>query len=64
MLERVNKQLDPHERLNCLVICKTPWTVENGLITPTLKLKRNEIEKHYAADLPEWGKSRGVIWEH
>ncbi|MBF1802785.1 AMP-binding protein [Alloalcanivorax profundimaris] len=64
LLERVNKQLDPHERLNCLVICKTPWTVENGLITPTLKLKRNEIEKHYAADLPEWGKSRGVIWEH
>ncbi len=64
LLERVNKQLDPHERLNCLVICKTPCTVENGLITTTLKLKRNEIEKHYAADLPEWGKSRGVIWEH
>ncbi|MBL7249750.1 AMP-binding protein [Alloalcanivorax sp. C16-2] len=64
LLERVNTQLDPHERLNCLVVCKTPWTVENGLITPTLKLKRNEIEKYYAADLPEWGKSRGVIWEH
>lgn len=64
LLERVNGQLDPHERLSCLVVCKTPWTVENGLITPTLKLKRNEIEKHYAADLPEWGASRGVIWEH
>ncbi|MFP1684168.1 AMP-binding protein [Alloalcanivorax sp. C16-1] len=64
LLERVNGQLDPHERLSCFVVCKTPWTVENGLITPTLKLKRNEIEKHYAADLPEWGASRGVIWEH
>ena len=64
LLERVNTQLDPHERLCCLVVCKTPWTVENGMITPTLKLKRNEIEKHYADDLPGWGKSRGVIWEH
>lgn len=63
LLESVNGQLDPHERLNALVVCKTPWAVENGLITPTLKLKRNEIEKFYSADLPDWAASRGVIWE-
>ena len=64
LLTRVNNQLDPHERLASLVVCKEPWGVENGLVTPTLKLKRNEIEKHYEADLPEWAASRGVIWEH
>ena len=63
LLEKVNSQIDAHERLNALVVCKTPWTVENGLITPTLKLKRNEIEKYYEADLPTWAASRGVIWE-
>jgi long-subunit acyl-CoA synthetase (AMP-forming) len=63
LLESVNGQLDSHERLNALVVCKTPWAVENGLITPTLKLKRNEIEKFYSADLPDWAASRGVIWE-
>jgi long-chain acyl-CoA synthetase len=63
LLEKVNGQIDAHERLNALVVCKTPWTVENGLITPTLKLKRNEIEKYYDADLPSWAASRGVIWE-
>ncbi|ASK35161.1 AMP-binding acetyl-CoA synthetase [Alcanivorax sp. N3-2A] len=63
LLDNVNKQLDPHERLSALIVCKTPWTVENGLITPTLKLKRNEIEKFYSADLPTWAASRGVIWE-
>lgn len=64
LLENVNGQIDPHERLDALVVCKTPWTVENGLITPTLKLKRNELEKYYADQLPEWAGTRGVIWEH
>ena len=28
-----------------------PWTIENELITPTLKLKRNRIMAHFAADI-------------
>jgi long-chain acyl-CoA synthetase len=28
-----------------------PWTIENELITPTLKLKRNRIMERYAADI-------------
>jgi long-chain acyl-CoA synthetase len=28
-----------------------PWTVENGMITPTLKLKRNKIEERYAQEI-------------
>ena len=28
-----------------------PWTIENGLITPTMKLKRNRIMEHFAADI-------------
>jgi long-chain acyl-CoA synthetase len=27
------------------------WTVENGLITPTLKLKRNKIEERFAREV-------------
>lgn len=63
LLARVNEELDPHERMTTLVVCKDAWTVENNLITPTLKLKRNEIEKRYAADIPNWSKTKGVVWE-
>jgi long-chain acyl-CoA synthetase len=28
-----------------------PWTIDNGLITPTMKLKRNRIMEHFAADI-------------
>lgn len=62
-LDKVNQEIDAHERMTAVVICKEPWTVENNLITPTLKLKRNEIEKHYADNIAEWSKTKGVIWE-
>ena len=62
-LQHVNGQIDPHERLTTLVVCKDAWTVENNMITPTLKLKRNVIEEHYAEGVAQWSKTRGVVWE-
>ena len=32
-------------RVSCTL---EPWTIDNGLITPTLKLKRNRILEHFA----------------
>jgi long-chain acyl-CoA synthetase len=62
-LKAVNAQLDPHERLDCLVVAATPWTVDNDLITPTFKVKRNRIEEVYARDYERWEASgRPVIW--
>lgn len=63
LLARVNEVLDPHERMTTLIVCKDAWSVENNLITPTLKLKRNEIEKRYADDIVQWSKTRGIVWE-
>ncbi|MFZ5723376.1 MAG: AMP-binding protein [Pseudomonadota bacterium] len=59
----VNETLDPHEQLACCVVVRDAWTVENNIVTPTLKIKRNELEKHYADRLPKWQKGKGVIWE-
>jgi long-chain acyl-CoA synthetase len=62
-LNAVNATLDPHERLECLVAMTEAWTVENDLITPTLKVKRNRIEDHFAKNYEIWlrmGKS--VVW--
>ena len=62
-LESVNALLDPHERLDCLVIVTQPWTVESGFITPTFKVRRNRIEDVYAAYYERWVvERRTVIW--
>jgi long-chain acyl-CoA synthetase len=59
----VNDQLDPHERLDCIAIVSEQWTVEAGFVTPTLKLKRNVLEKYYGPRFDTWlaGKS-AIVW--
>jgi long-chain acyl-CoA synthetase len=62
-LQAVNDKLDPHEQLDCLVLVTTPWSVDNGFITPTFKIKRNRIEEAYAASYERWvGAHRKIIW--
>lgn len=62
LLSRVNGEIDAHERLDALVVVAETWGVENNLLTPTLKLKRNELEKVYCDRLPGWAAKRGVVW--
>lgn len=62
-LKAINATLDPHERLQCLVAVSTAWTVDNDVITPTFKVKRNRIEDLYAANYENWEASgKRVIW--
>jgi len=63
--DEINASLDPHERLQAIVVAGRPWTVENGMLTPTLKLKRNAIEERAAPHVAAWYESgKAVIWEN
>jgi len=62
-LKTVNATLDPHEQMDCLVLVTEPWSVDNGFITPTFKVKRNRVEEVYAASYERWvGMRKKVIW--
>jgi long-chain acyl-CoA synthetase len=62
-LKTVNATLDPHEKLQCIVVVTTPWTVDNDLITPTFKVKRNRIEDIYSANYEMWENSgKKIVW--
>ncbi|WP_371372621.1 AMP-binding protein [Thalassotalea aquiviva] len=51
-LSEVNKELERHQKVDFIFVCKEPWSIENDMLTPTLKLKRDQIEAHYSALLP------------
>jgi long-chain acyl-CoA synthetase len=63
-LAEINLLLEPYERMEKVVILREDWTIENGLMTPSLKVKRNEVEKIHLPSYPDWYKQdRTVIWE-
>lgn len=64
-VEAVNLGLDDHEKLNFITVVAGDWNVENGFLTPTLKVKRNVVEDHYGAYLDAWyAKRQPVIWQN
>jgi len=64
LMNLVNTQLDPHEQLSFVAVAQGPWTVNNGFITPTLKIKRNVLENRYQPCVDDWMKQgRPVVWE-
>lgn len=50
----INSSLEKHEKVEKVVIMKEDWTVDNNLVTPSLKVKRNSIEKIHQPFYKEW----------
>ena len=60
----INKELEVFEKLEKMVVMKENWTVVNKFLTPTLKVKRNEIEKIHLPNYPMWFlKKEKIVWE-
>ena len=60
----INQGLEHHEKIDYFVVIKDIWTMENDMLTPTMKIKRNKIEAKYEPYLDNWIKQgKDVIWE-
>mgnify|MGYP003685522823 FL=1 len=64
LLVETNEKLENYKKISTLVVVKEPWTIENGLLTPTLKIKRNQVDKKYLNFCTKWHEDQAsVIWE-
>ncbi len=63
VLDRVNAKVADYEQLRMIVVAKEPWSIDNGQLTPTMKIKRAKIEANVAGAVDKWYETKGaVIW--
>ena len=63
LLKKVNAAIASYEQLQMVVITKEAWSIENGFLTPTMKIKRNRIEAAVEEKVGDWYQARKtVIW--
>lgn len=46
-IDEANADFAQHERIKSFALLSENFTIENGLLTPTLKVKKDEIVKKY-----------------
>jgi long-subunit acyl-CoA synthetase (AMP-forming) len=64
LIKQINSNLAAYERMGALVIAKEDFSIENDLLTPTLKVKRNKVHHNYKDKLLGYcQQSELIIWE-
>ena len=61
LLKDVNAGLPDYEKLQMIVINPEPWSIENGCLTPTMKIKRARIESNVTPKLDAWYASKEKV---
>ena len=63
LLADVNRQVADYEKLKFIVVADQPWQIENGMLTPTMKIKRANIESAIEPKLDAWyAANQPVQW--
>ena len=63
-LDQFNKDRKGYQAVSVIVVMKEEWSIANNLLTPTLKVKRNELNKQFKSEIQIWAKMKEkVIFE-
>ena len=62
-LSVVNPKFEAHEHVKKIVVLEQEWTIENNFLTPSMKIKRNEVEKQHKSSYEKWyEQDQQIIW--
>ena len=61
--QALNAHLQPHERISHFLLVREAWTVDNGCMTPTMKIRRNVLEARFIEELSKLVRDQPVYWQ-
>lgn len=61
LVNHVNNELEHHEKLSRMIILPEEWTPANGLLTPTLKIKRKMIDERFDKHYDSWSRAKEAV---
>jgi long-chain acyl-CoA synthetase len=61
IISAVNKGLEQHEHLSKMIILPDEWTIDNGLLTPTLKIKRKMVDAAFSEQYEGWSRVQEAV---
>jgi len=64
---RINESVDKHARIGAVIVSQEPWSIENEVLTPTLKIRRDKVDERFgelAGQLARESAERGEVLVH
>lgn len=62
-VEELNQSRAKFERISTTIIQAESWSPQNGLLTPTLKVRRGEIDQRFSGNYQEWHEhADSILW--
>ena len=66
-VDSINGEIEKHARIGAVIFSREPWTIENEILTPTMKIRREQIENKFgesAERIAREGAETGTIQLH
>ena len=61
-IEQVNQALPSHSRIKRAIITPDEWTMSEGLLTPTMKIKRKSVVNHFSEKVKQQKEDESLVW--
>ncbi|MBT8149293.1 MAG: AMP-binding protein [Gammaproteobacteria bacterium] len=59
-VEQLNQTVEKHARVGAIIVSREPWTIDNGMLTPTMKIRREQVEEQFGEQARQLAQDAAV----
>lgn len=67
-VQHINESVEKHARIGAVILTEEPWSIENEVLTPTLKIRRDKIDERFAEEAEQLARQSAeqremlIVW--